>query len=235
MVPNFLPQFLCYTSVCHVLKFGKRKCCKRLRYHACFYLNTRKNFLKLSTKIRQVLAIVFYVYSSGFQIFLCEISSNISTSYIQRVQDQMEICFWSIHNLPKKTYSQFFQKIVLIRIVVICFYINMFTSAILAWVYDWHPQWFSNVGYVERVSLMLFYTAAFIGAYIMCYMHVYIAVYFALNMNIQLMILASYFENITDAINESLVRHRISEYVRNQEIISNRLLIGIKQHIAYKR
>lgn len=148
----------------------------------------------------------------------------------------MESTFWSIHKLREETYSQFREEVFWLRIVVICFYLNLVVATILAWIYSWYPQWYflANISYSQHMCFELLFAAAFAGGYMICYLHVYIPLYFALNIKVQMVILESYFENITHHIKTGSVQDMpINEY--NQTIIKNRLLVGIRQHVAYKR
>lgn len=72
----------------------------------------------------------------------------------------------------------------------------------------------------------------------MCYLHVYIAIYVALNIYVQMMILASYFESVTDDLKVTSAVAMLGQTktaVQKQNIIKNRLLFGIKHHMAMKR
>lgn len=139
----------------------------------------------------------------------------------------MENTFWSIHKIPEKTHSQIEQKVFWLKFLIIVFYVDMALSVPLACLCRWYPHWYflTNESFWEHALFMFLFITGFVGGDLICYLHIFTSLYFYLNINVQMLILSSYFENITDDVNG----------VDDQTIIRNRLLVGIKQHVRLRR
>lgn len=168
-----------------------------------------------------------------FQICLCDMSSTISRSYIKGMIQVMENTFWSIHKIPKKTSSQIQKKAFWIKFIISCFYAYIALSIPLACFYNWYPKWHLSSNNMLHMCSRLLFMLAITGAHIISYLHLYITIYLALNLNVQMMILRSYFEFITNDIKRSVRPKEIIEF--NHTKFRNPLLVGIKQHVLLKR
>lgn len=166
-------------------------------------------------------------------------SSFLSKSHIAKIYEVMEHGFWSAHETSIETYSHFEQKVFWFRILIVCFYVDMCISCTLCYICSWYPKWYflANSSRLEYMLFILFFIMASIGADIMCYLHVYIAIYVALNIYIQMMILAAYFQSITEDLQiiHSITKDELEIVQENQIKAKDRLVFGIKQHIAMKR
>lgn len=150
----------------------------------------------------------------------------------------MEKQFWPMRGLPKETNSEFQQKLKWIKLIIFCFYTNPFVACVCAIVLRLYPSWSiviisSKLGYV---CFLLLFIAAFIAGYFISYVHLFTVLYFAVNVNIQMMTITAYFDNMTDDLEETLeAKYTNNAVFYDQDVVRDRLLFGIRQHIQLMR